>query len=222
MTLNALIIGDTGGIGAAMSRQLTAGGWSVRGVSRSRDGLDFNKPDQIDRILSDISGSFQLIFVATGALHGAGQPPEKSLRAVTPDAMIEQMQINAIGPAMVMRHAARLLPKRDHGVFAALSARVGSIGDNALGGWYSYRAAKAALNQIVHTGAIELRRSHPKSVCVTLHPGTVATTFTENYRDRHAVVTPDHAAARLLDVIDTLRPEQTGRFLDYNGRPIVW
>jgi len=222
MTLNALIIGDTGGIGAAMSRRFTSAGWSVRGLSRSRDGLDFSKPDQVDRILSDMTGPFQVIFVATGALHGAGIPPEKSLRALSSDAMMEQMQINAIGPAMVLRHAVRLLPKRDWGVFAALSARVGSIGDNALGGWYSYRASKAALNQVVHTGAIELRRSHPRSACVALHPGTVATSFTENYQDRHAVVTPDHAASRLFDVIESLTPEQTGRFLDYDGRPIVW
>lgn len=222
MTLNALIIGDTGGIGAAMSQRFTAAGWSVRGLSRSRDGLDFTKPESVDHVLSEISGTYQVIFVATGALHGAGTPPEKSLRHLTGDAMIEQMQINAIGPAMVMRHASRLLPKREWGVFAALSARVGSIGDNALGGWYSYRAAKAALNQIVHTGAIELRRSHPLSVCVALHPGTVATAFTENYRDRHAVVAPDHAARRLYDVVEGLSPDQTGAFLDYNGRPIVW
>lgn len=222
MTLNALIIGDTGGIGAAMSQRFTGAGWSVRGVSRSQDGLDFTNPDQTDRILSEILGQFQVVLVATGALYGAGAPPEKSLRHLRNDAMMEQMQINAIGPAMVLRHAARLMPKRERTVFAALSARVGSIGDNALGGWYSYRAAKAALNQIVHTGAIEMQRSHPRSVCVTLHPGTVATTFTENYQQRHAVVTPDHAAHQLFDVIEGLSPDETGRFLDCRGRQIDW
>jgi NAD(P)-dependent dehydrogenase (short-subunit alcohol dehydrogenase family) len=107
-------------------------------------------------------------------------------------------------------------------VFAALSARVGSIGDNRIGGWYAYRAAKAALNQIVHTGAIELARSHRQAVCVALHPGTVATRFTEKYAGRHPTVAPEQAAANLLSVIDGLGPDQTGRFFDWAGTPVPW
>ena len=107
-------------------------------------------------------------------------------------------------------------------VFAALSARVGSIGDNRLGGWYSYRTAKAALNQMIHTAAIELSRKRPESVCVALHPGTVATPFTEKYLGRHPSVTPQEAAQNLLAVLDGLGPRDTGLFFDWQGERVAW
>jgi NAD(P)-dependent dehydrogenase (short-subunit alcohol dehydrogenase family) len=103
-----------------------------------------------------------------------------------------------------------------------LSARVGSIGDNRLGGWYSYRAAKAALNQIIHTTSIELSRSHPQSICVALHPGTVKTDLTEKYVGSHPAVTPDKAAQQLLSVLETLSPTQTGLFFDWAGKKVAW
>jgi NAD(P)-dependent dehydrogenase (short-subunit alcohol dehydrogenase family) len=99
---------------------------------------------------------------------------------------------------------------------------VGSIGDNRFGGWYSYRTAKAALNQMIHTGAIELGRSHREAICVALHPGTVATPFTEKYLGRHPAVTPDEAAAHLLSVIDGLGPEDTGGFFNWKGERVPW
>jgi NAD(P)-dependent dehydrogenase (short-subunit alcohol dehydrogenase family) len=114
------------------------------------------------------------------------------------------------------------LPRKSPAVFAALSARVGSIGDNALGGWYSYRTAKAALNQLIHTSAIELARTHRHLACVCLHPGTVETDFTRAYLDRHASVPAPEAAERLLKVIDGLGPADTGRFLDYSGTEVPW
>ena len=103
-----------------------------------------------------------------------------------------------------------------------LSARVGSIGDNRLGGWISYRSAKAAVNQIVHTAAIELARSHPQSICVALHPGTVATPFTEKYLGRHPAVAPVAAAQNLLQVVDDLQPADSGGFFDWAGDPVPW
>lgn len=217
----ALIIGDTGGIGSALRRNLEARGVSVTGLSR-RDGLDLMDDAGVRRALARFDWPFDMVFVATGALEIDGAKPEKTIRAITARAMADQFALNTIGPALVLREVARLLPRDRRAVFAALSARVGSIGDNALGGWISYRAAKAALNQVVHTGAIELTRSHPQSICVALHPGTVATSFTAEYQSRHDSVPPDQAATNLLTVIDGLTPDQTGGFYDWAGKEIPW
>ena len=136
--------------------------------------------------------------------------------------MAHVFAVNAIGPALILRHVSRLMPKDKRSVVAVLSARVGSIGDNQIGGWYSYRASKAALNQIVHGAAIELGRSHKQSICVALHPGTVETPFTKDYAGRHKTVSAQEAALNLLDVIADLTPGQSGGFYDYAGQEIVW
>lgn len=219
---NALIIGASGGIGAAIVAQLQGQGVAITTLSRREDGLDVTSPEQVDRVLGALDGPFDLIFVAVGILAPDGGAPEKSLAAIDADAMAQVLAVNTIGPALILRHAARLLPKDRRSVVAMLSARVGSIGDNQIGGWYSYRASKAALNQIVHGAAIELRRSHKQSICVALHPGTVATPFTADYADRHKTVPPETAAQNLLDVIGRLQPDQTGGFYDYAGQEIVW
>jgi NAD(P)-dependent dehydrogenase (short-subunit alcohol dehydrogenase family) len=148
--------------------------------------------------------------------------PEKSLRSLTEAALLGQFAVNAMGPALVLKHAARLLPRDRPARFAALSARVGSIGDNALGGWYSYRAAKAALNQLIHTGAIELARSHPQAVVVSLHPGHVSTGLSAAFGGTLPSVSPDAAANYILGVLDQLTPTETGGFFDWAGKPIVW
>ncbi len=136
--------------------------------------------------------------------------------------MSDQFALNAIGPALVLKHAVRLLPRRAPSVFAALSARVGSIGDNRLGGWYSYRTAKAALNQILHGASVELSRTHRGLAVVALHPGTVATAFTADYVDHNPTVPAEEAAENLLRVIDGLDASDTGRFLDWQGREVPW
>jgi NAD(P)-dependent dehydrogenase (short-subunit alcohol dehydrogenase family) len=151
-----------------------------------------------------------------------GHRPEKTLRSLDSAALAAQFAVNAIGPALVLKHAVRLMPRDRRSVFVALSARVGSIGDNALGGWYSYRAAKAALNQLIHTGAIEVARSHPQAVVACLHPGTVATGFTEKYVGAHPTVTPEVAAENLLAVVAGLTPAQTGGFFDWQGKVVAW
>ncbi len=160
--------------------------------------------------------------MATGALSAAGQEPEKTIKALTPEALLAQFQINAAGPALVLKHALPLIPRDRRCVFAALSARVGSIGDNQIGGWHSYRAAKSALNQLVHGAAIELARTHKHAICVALHPGTVATPFTAKYAGRHSTVQPGEAAANLVAVMDNLTPAQSGGFFDYSGKDIQW
>ena len=136
--------------------------------------------------------------------------------------MAAQFALNAIGPALVLRHAADLLPREGRSVFAVLTARVGSIGDNRLGGWYSYRAAKAAANQIVHGAAIELGRSHKQAICVALHPGTVQSDLTAKYLGRHPAVPPAEAAENLLTVIGNLKTVDSGGFFDWRGARVEW
>ncbi|KQB97464.1 C factor, cell signaling protein [Loktanella sp. 1ANDIMAR09] len=220
--MRALVIGATGGIGAAITAQLQGDGWDVTGLSRSVDGFDVGNPASVERCMAAQEGPFDLIFVALGILAPLQSAPEKSLSAIKAEDMAAVYAVNAIGPALILRHAARLLPKDNRGVIATLSARVGSIGDNKIGGWYSYRASKAALNQIVHGAAIELGRSHKQSICVALHPGTVATSFTADYAGRHKTVEPQDAAKNLLTVIANLTPDNTGGFYDYAGQEIVW
>lgn len=219
---NALIIGSSGGIGSALTDTLTTRGVTVTGLSRSRDGLDVTDEASVEQALGALEGPFDLIFVATGALEINGAEPEKSLRHITAEAMIDQFKLNTVGPSLVLKHAMRLLPRKGRSVFAALSARVGSIGDNNLGGWYSYRTSKAALNQMLHGAAIELGRTHKDLICVALHPGTVETSFTEKYVANHPTVPAPEAAQNLLSVLDGLTPEQTGRFFDWQGKEVPW
>lgn len=217
----ALVIGATGGIGRAICAALTAQGVTVTGLGRDH-GLDVTIPASVDRVLDSVDGPFDLIFVALGILALPGQTPEKNLSALTAEAMAGVFAVNTIGPALILRHVGRLLRRDGRGVAAMLSARVGSIGDNRLGGWYSYRASKAALNQIVHGAAIELGRSHRQSVVVALHPGTVATRFTADYAGKHPTVTPEMAAGHLLCVLNGLTPADTGGFFDWAGEVVPW
>lgn len=216
-----LIIGSSGGIGAAFAAQYQSRGAQVSTLSRSENGFDLRDPASIEAVLSAQEGPFDTVIVATGALYGAGQGPEKSLRALSAEAMADQFAVNTIGPAMILRHLPRLLPRDRRGVCAVLSARVGSIGDNHLGGWYSYRAAKAAVNQVIRSASIELRRTHPQSVLLALHPGTVATEFTANFPKKDKL-TPAQSAAHLAAVIDGKTPEQTGTFWDWKDTQVPW
>ena len=218
----ALIVGASGGIGSAVAAGLDASGAQVVRLSRREDGLDVTDEGSVEAVLGALDPPFDLVLVATGALVVDGHEPEKSLRALTAKGLADQFALNAVGPALVLKHALRLLPRDRRAVFAALSARVGSIGDNRLGGWHSYRAAKAALNQILHGAAVELRRTHPEAIVLALHPGTVATGFTAKYAGHHPTVSPEEAAGNLLRVIKGATPEMSGGFHDYAGRGIPW
>lgn len=220
--MRALVVGASGGIGAAMAARLAGRGAEVTGLSRSADGLDVTQEDSVAAALGRLEGPFDLVFVATGGLSIDGQDPEKTLKALEPARLQAQFALNAIGPALVLKHALPLMPREGWAVFAALSARVGSIGDNRAGGWYGYRAAKAALNQLIRTAAIEVARTHREAVVVALHPGTVATPLTRRYLGRHPSVAPEQSAENLLQVIDGLTPAQTGGFYDWAGKEIVW
>jgi len=218
----ALVIGASGGIGGAVLGELEARGWTVEVLSRSHDGFDVTDEASVERGIGAVEGAFDLVFVATGALEIDGAEPEKTISAVTQKALVDQFALNAVGPFLVLKHGLHLLPKDRPATFAALSARVGSIGDNVIGGWASYRTAKAALNQLLHTAAIELRRSHKQAIVLALHPGTVETDFTAKYAGRHKTVPPGEAARNLVDVVERAGPEHTGRFFDYAFREIVW
>ncbi|WP_293451967.1 SDR family NAD(P)-dependent oxidoreductase [Planktotalea sp.] len=219
---NALIIGASGGIGSALSKALKTRGVAVTGLSRSADGLDVTDEASVERVLGGLSQRFDLIIIATGALEVNGAEPEKSFKQISSAAMMNQFAVNAIGPALILRHVSRLSRRDGPTHVAVLSARVGSITDNRLGGWHSYRAAKAAVNQIVRGAAIELARSHKNLTCVALHPGTVQTLFTEKYVDRHPAVPASEAAENLLNVLNNLAPEHTGQFYDWSGATVPW
>ena len=214
-----LVIGASGGIGSALLTQLQG---EVQPLSRSTHGLDISNEASVKSAFEHVTGTFDTVFVATGALVIDGYEPEKSVGSLDPHAMMSQFRTNAIGPALILKHALKHLPKDRRCVFAALSARVGSIGDNHIGGWHSYRAAKSALNQLIHGAAIELKRTHKHAICVALHPGTVATPFTAKYAGRHKTVPASEAAQNLVAVMDGLTPTETGGVFDYAGRPIPW
>jgi len=219
----AVVIGASGGIGGALMDRLQAAGRTVVGLSR-RD-MDLTDEDSIAQAAGRVArlGPPGLILVAAGVLHGPGMQPEKTIRALDADAMARAFAVNAIGPALILKHFLPLLPRDRRAVLAVLSAKVGSIADNRLGGWYSYRASKAALNQIARTAAVELRRTHPKAICVAFHPGTVATPLSDGFaKTGLQVQQPQEAASALLATIDRLDPAQSGAFLDRFGSPIPW
>lgn len=218
----AVVIGASGGIGSALADGLERQGTSVVRLSRSGTGFDLESEPSIANAAATVTGGgpVDLVIVATGALAIDGAGPEKSWCAIEPAAMARQFAVNAVGPALVAKHFLPLLPRRGRSAFAVLGARVGSIGDNRLGGWYGYRAAKAALAQIVRTLAIELTRTRPDALCVALHPGTVATELSDPFARRGDSFTPAEAAAHLLRVLDVLTSSDSGGHFAWDGTRI--
>lgn len=216
---SALVLGASGGIGAAIARRLPG----ATGLSRREDGLDITSEASLARAAARLGGRrFDLIVVATGVLESEGARPEKSFAELDPAAMARVYAANAIGPALVVKHFAPLLAAKGRSVFAFLSARVGSIGDNRLGGWMSYRASKAALNQIVRCASVELKRARPEAVALALHPGTIDTALTRQYARGRFTATPEECAGNLLRICAGATPEMSGRFFAYDGAEIAW
>jgi short-subunit dehydrogenase len=223
----AVVIGAGGGIGAALVGALRAGGGYRDVAAFSRSGtlpLDITDEASIRDAAASLAPAAPLLVIdATGFLHDGTHRPEKSWRELDPAQMARAFALNAIGPALLMKHFLPLLPAQGRAVFATLSARVGSIGDNRLGGWYSYRASKAALNQLVHTAAIELARSRPQAICVALHPGTVATQLSAPFAKAGLEVRDSTTAAQeLLTVLARLTPVDSGGFFDHKGLALPW
>ena len=186
--------------------------------------IDIGQEASIATAAQAIGGVLDLVVVATGMLHEAGRGPERALQELDAAWLARSFALNTIGPALVLRFFAPLLPRAGRSAMAALSARVGSISDNRTGGWYGYRASKAALNMVVRCAAIEIGRTRPEAVCVALHPGTVSTALSRPFQARVAPGTlfePDFAAESLLAVLDGLTPAQSGRCFAWDGAEIA-
>ena len=220
---SAVIVGASGGIGRALADVVEETGRFARVVrlSRSETGLDLEDEATIAAAAAGLSDGPPptLVLVTTGVLH-SGLEPERTYRSMTAEQLMRDYRINAVGPALVAKHFAPLMPRDRKGAFAALSARVGSIGDNRLGGWHSYRASKAALNMILRNLAIELARSHPQLIVAGLHPGTVDTGLSAPFQRGVApekLFTPRYSAERLLAVLDHVTPADSGGVFAWDG-----
>ena len=230
----AAIFGATGGIGRALAIALADSGTEVWAGSRSGDvpegctrSFRFDLMDeasiaQVAEAMADTPPD--LVVVATGVLTLAdGTGPERTLKQVDGTSMNQLFLLNTVGPALVAKHMLPLFPRKDRSVFAALSARVGSIDDNGLGGWHSYRASKAALNMLLKNFAIELARTHKEAVVLGLHPGTVDTRLSEPFQSNlpdGQLTHPVDAASNLLAVIGEATSEDSGKVFDWKGEPI--
>lgn len=248
--LNVVVVGATGGIGGALVEALASSVQVQQLFALSRTGsgrpqpagaasadaanriypvtLDLERPETIEQaaetVRANAVGPLDLVLVTTGLLHdGRALRPEKSLKALDAEALARSFAVNTIGPGLVAKAFLPLLRRDTKSAFAALSARVGSIEDNRLGGWYGYRASKAALNMLLRTTAIELARTHPLAVCVGLHPGTVATRLSAPFQSavpEGKLFTPAVAAAHLIQVVDGLTAVDSGGLFAWDGQRI--
>ena len=230
-----MVIGAGGGIGAALVQALAGSGAfaTIHALSRSpgvADGriqtgiIDVTSEDSIAAAAEKIGQPIDLVIVATGILHEAGRMPEKSLRALDAAALARIFAVNTTGPALVLKHFAPLLSRDRRSVIACLSARVGSISDNRNGGWYGYRASKAALNMIVKCAAIEIARTRPRAICVALHPGTVDTGLSLPFQGSVSpgkLFTPAYSAQKLISVLDDLGSTDSGHIFAWDGEEIA-
>lgn len=245
---HALVTGASSGIGLAMVQALLddAGVARVCAVSRRADesaGLQALRERHGERLVpvaADITTDAGLDLIAraaasaedlhlvvncAGLLHGNGLRPEKSLATLDRESLTQVFALNAFAPVLLAKALLPLLRSGAPRVFASLSARVGSIGDNKLGGWYAYRASKAAQNQLLRTLAIEWRRTHPHATCVLLHPGTVDTPLSRPFQANvapEALFTPEQAARQLLDILARVTPADSGSFIAWDGNPVPW
>lgn len=225
-TESAVVIGASGGIGAAVAARLeTSGRYAVvHALSRSGTGFDLEDEESIAAAAARVATgpAPTMVFAATGVLHH-GFEPERSWRALDAEHLLRDYRINAVGPVLVAKHFLPLLPRDGRTVFTALSARVGSIGDNRLGGWHSYRASKAALNMLLRNLSVELARTHPHAVVAGLHPGTVDTGLSAPFQKGvkpEKLFTTDYSAERLLAVLDGLTPADSGGVFAWDGQRV--
>jgi NAD(P)-dependent dehydrogenase (short-subunit alcohol dehydrogenase family) len=222
----ALVIGSSGSIGSAFVELLQEKSSCLECIGLNRQStpsINYQDPDSIQTAAKALSssGPFQLIINTIGVLHSADWMPEKRLDDLRSNQLIELMKINAIGPALTIQHFSKLLDP-NNSVMVTLSAKVGSIEDNRLGGWYSYRASKAALNMLIKTASIEFARNKPHSALIALHPGTVNSSLSKPFRGENIGRPPLDAASDMLKVIEGLNKEDTGSFLSYSGERLPW
>ena len=222
----ALVIGASGAIGSALLQRLQSDSRcaAVLGVSRqSTPGLDLLSEASIAACAQALAaqGPFHLVLDATGALTLNGRGPEKRLDELDAAHLLAALQLNAVGPGLLLKHFVPLLASGDRVIWGKLSARVGSIEDNRKGGWYGYRTAKAALNMLLQTATIEIARRKPLAVVAALQPGTVQSALSQPFVGNDAL-RPDDSAGRLLSVLDALQPSGRAQFVDHQGQHIPW
>lgn len=252
MTAHVLIVGATGGIGAALARHCAALGslrtlvLCGRQASRHADLLalrDALRQRNVEVLLLDVDIADEaslaalraaleaaqvdpdLVINASGLLHAPGIEPEKQLEQIDAAALKAVFEVNAHGPILLAKAMLPWLTRKRRIVYASLSARVGSIDDNRLGGWYGYRASKAAQNQLLKTLAIELRRRNPEAIVLMLHPGTTDTALSRPFRRNvtpDKLFSPDYVAERLMAIIAAAGPGDSGRFIAWDGETIRW
>lgn len=226
-TYRALIIGASGAIGGAFVEILKEDLRCeyLHSLSRSScPGFDLMDEDSIAKVaeVAKINGPYHLIVDATGVLSIDGIGPEKSISQLTQETLIKSFSVNAVGPVLVMKHFSSLLADGP-AIYAKLSAKVGSISDNKLGGWYSYRASKAALNMFLQTSAIELQRRNPLLRIVALQPGTVDSKLSKPFQANvRQLLKPRESVAGMLEVMNELPTKSGAYFIDYRGNEIDW
>jgi len=223
---SALIIGSSGTIGSHFVKLLKSNPScsKVVGIHRnSAHAIDYRNPETIEASADGLVqlGPFQLIINTIGVLHTAEWMPEKKLGDLNQAQLTEMFNTNTIGPALTIKNFSKLLDP-NHGVMATLSAKVGSIEDNRLGGWYSYRASKAALNMIIKTASIEFARTKPNIALIALHPGTVNSGLSQPFRGQQIGRDPLEAVSDMFHVIENVRKEDSGSFLTYLGEKLPW
>lgn len=233
--MRIVIIGASGGIGGAIARQLVQDGHEVHAFSRSGratiEGSIGGVIDTADEASIEaaaaavkVHGAPDWVIVASGILSdGAGLTPEKTYRHQSADAFAKVFAVNTVGPALVAKHFLPIMPRNGDAVFAALSARVGSISDNRLGGWHAYRASKAALNMLIRNFAIEQGRRNPDFIALGLHPGTVDTPLSKPFQSNvsaEQLFTAEQSAAHLIRVLSERTPADSGKVFDWAGKEI--
>ncbi|MBU3562537.1 SDR family NAD(P)-dependent oxidoreductase [Polynucleobacter sp. Tro8-14-1] len=223
---SALVIGASGTIGSHFVKLLESDTSCSRviGIHRNSDhAIDYSQPETIEASASSLAelGPFQLIINAIGVLHSEQWMPEKKLDDLNSAQLAEMFNTNTIGPALTIKHFSKVLDQK-HGVMATLSAKVGSIEDNRLGGWYSYRASKAALNMIIKTASIEFARTKPNIALIALHPGTVKSGLSQPFRGQQIGRDPLEAVTDMFNVLANVNKEDSGSFLTYSGEKLPW
>ena len=223
---HAVILGSSGGIGSAMLEAAMASGMFAKVTGFARPDFDVSDEASIAAAAQSVGQSdvpLTFVFVATGVLHGDHGMPEKGIKQLDPAFMAHAFQINAIGPALVMKHFLPLMARSGKALFAVVSAKVASLGDNQLGGWHSYRASKTALNMYLKNAAIEMARTRPELVLASLHPGTVETKLSAPFAKAGLDVRSTNvAAADMIRVMDGLTPADTGGFFNHLGAKLPW
>ncbi len=224
----AVVIGNSGSIGSAIEKELSDQGFkNIIGFNRSSsprlDLLNEETIAQSAQFIKDQNIPVSLVFDATGLLHDDNNMPEKTYKNIDQIFMRKNFEINVMGPALIMKYFLPLLDKEEKSIFASISAKVGSISDNRYGGWYSYRASKAALNQMIKTASIEMKMKNQNAICLAIHPGTVESKLSKPFQKNDLTIqSPQKSASNIFKILTSSTSKDTGSFYNWDGKIIDW